>query len=56
MALVVTLSLLLLITILILTFFSQATLNRQISFASAAQARADNLGETALQTIVNDLR
>lgn len=56
MALVVTLALLLLVTILILTFFSQATLNRQISFASAAQSRADNLSQTALQTIVNDLR
>ncbi len=56
MALVVTLALLLLVTILILTFFSQATLNRQISFASAAQSRADNLSQTAIQTIVNDLR
>jgi len=56
MALVVTLALLLLLSILVMAFFSQATLNRQISFASAAQARADNVSETALQTIVGDLR
>ncbi len=56
MALVVTLAMLLLVTILILTFFSQATLNRQISFASAAQARAENLSQTALQTVIADLQ
>lgn len=56
MALVVTLAMLLLVTILILTFFSQAALNRQISFASAAQARADSVSQTALQTIITDLQ
>ena len=56
MALLVVLSILALVSVLVLAFFSQATLNRQTSFASVGQARAENVAETALQTVVGDLR
>ena len=56
MALLVVLAILALVSVLVLAFFSQATLNRQTSFASAGQARAEDMAETALQSVVGDLR
>ncbi|SDT94223.1 hypothetical protein SAMN05444156_0936 [Verrucomicrobium sp. GAS474] len=56
MALVLVLSLLALVSVLIMSFFGQAAANRQISFASSGQERADLLAVTALQTILGDLR
>jgi hypothetical protein len=55
-ALVLTLALLILITAIILAFFSQATLHRQISFSSSGQNRANLLSQSALDTIVADLQ
>lgn len=53
---VITLAALLLISAILLVFFDQSTLNRQISFSSAGQYRADMVARTALDTIVGDLR
>ncbi len=55
-ALVIILSAVVLVSILVILFISQATLNRQISFSSAGQYRAETVGVTALDTIVGDLR
>src|SRR5882762_9414118 len=54
-ALVVVSFALVLISILILAFFSQAILNRKISFSSASQARANMLALSALNFIQGDL-
>lgn len=56
MALIMVLAALALISALVLAFFSQAILNRQISFLSAGQSRAQFLAGTAMQTIKGDLR
>ena len=50
------LSAVVLVSILVILFISQATLNRQISFSSAGQYRADSVATTAMDTIVGDLR
>ena len=55
-ALVITLAALVLISALLLVFLNQSALNRQISFSSAGQYRADLLAHTALDTITGDLR
>jgi len=55
-ALVIILSAVVLVSILVILFISQATLNRQISFSSAGQYRAEAVGVTAMDTIVGDLR
>ena len=55
-ALVVTLSVLVLIVAILLTFFTQSTISRQISFSSAGQYRADSIARTAMDTITGDLR
>lgn len=55
-ALVITLALLVLICALVLSFFVQSTLSRQIAFSSAGQYRADLAAQTALDTIIGDLR
>jgi Tfp pilus assembly protein PilX len=55
-ALVITLAVLVLITALLVLFFNESVLNRQISFSSAGEYRADVTAHTALDTIVGDLR
>ncbi|SDT94837.1 hypothetical protein SAMN05444156_0987 [Verrucomicrobium sp. GAS474] len=55
-ALIITLAILVLITAILLAFFSQSALNRQISFSSAGQFRADLVARAALETIDGDLR
>lgn len=50
------LSALVLVCIIVLLFMSRSLLNRQISFTSAGQYRAENLGVTAIDTIVGDLK
>lgn len=53
-ALIVALFSLLLITLVVLAFFGQARLNRQISFSSASQARANILALSALDFVKAD--
>ncbi|XHR31246.1 MAG: hypothetical protein ACFUZC_11970 [Chthoniobacteraceae bacterium] len=53
---VITLTMLALITGILLAFFIQSMLSRQVSFSSAGHYRADNLAQTAIDTIVGDLR
>jgi hypothetical protein len=55
-ALVITLAAVVLISAIILVFFGQSTLHRQMSYTSAGQYRADLVAHTALDTIVGDLR
>lgn len=55
-ALVITLATLVLVSAILLLFFDQSILNRQISFSSAGQYRADVLAHTAVDTITGDLR
>jgi len=55
-ALVITLGTLVLVTVLILAFFSRAQLNRQVSFSSTNLLKADMLGRSALDIIVGELR
>jgi Tfp pilus assembly protein PilX len=47
-ALVITLAVLVLITALLVLFFNESVLNRQISFSSAGEYRADVTAHTAL--------
>ncbi len=56
MALVLTLSTVVLLTVLVLAFFSRAQLNRQISFSSTNLFKADALSRSALDIIVGELR
>lgn len=56
MALVLTLSTVVLLTTLVLAFFSRAQLNRQISFSSTNLFKADALSRSALDIIVGELR
>ncbi len=44
-----------LVTLLIVSFLSQASLSRQMSFSSSGQMRAGIVGQTALDTILGDL-
>jgi len=55
-ALTITLMSLVLISIIVLAFFTRSHLNRQISFSSAGQYRVDLVADTAMDTIVGDLR
>lgn len=55
-ALVITLSCLVILSIIVAAFLSQAILNRQLAFSSAGQIRAQVLAETAADLIVKDLR
>jgi len=55
-ALVITLAMLVLVCVLVLSFFVQSTLSRKISFSSAGQYNADLVARTALDTVVGDLR
>ncbi len=55
-ALVIILAMVVLVSVLALTFYVHADLSRQISFSTAAQYRASQLGTIACDTIVGDLR
>jgi len=55
-ALVITLSCLVILSIIVVAFLSQAVLNRQLAFSSSGQVRAQMLAETATDLIVRDLR
>jgi hypothetical protein len=55
-AIIITLSVLVLIVAILLAFFTQSTISRQISFSSASRYRADTIAHTALDTITGDLR
>lgn len=55
-ALVVVLAAVVLTCIITLAFFNQSTLNKQISFSSAGQLRAENVARLGIATIVGDLR
>lgn len=55
-ALVITLSCLVILSIIVVAFLSQATLNRQLALSSAGQTRAQVLAEAAKNTIIDDLR
>jgi Tfp pilus assembly protein PilX len=55
-ALVIVLAFVVIITGVILAFFSQSLFTRQISDASANQAKADLLAEGAAQSIIGDLQ
>lgn len=54
-ALIITLSLLVLLTIMVVAFVSRATLQRQVAFTSVGLSRAESLGHTSLDAIVVDL-
>lgn len=56
MALVITLSAVVLLTVLVLAFFSRAQLNRQISYSSTNLIKSDILARSALDIIVGELR
>jgi len=55
-ALVVALTAIVLITVIVLAFFSKALLNRQISFTSTNQIKSDMLARTALDIVVGEVR
>ncbi len=55
-ALILVLAALVLISALVLTFLTNSSLSRLIAYSSAGQARADQLAQTAMGTIVGDLR
>ncbi|GAT32564.1 Tfp pilus assembly protein PilX [Terrimicrobium sacchariphilum] len=54
-ALVVTLCILVLLTVLVLAYFDRALVQRKISFSSAGQARAQTVALTAMESITGDL-
>lgn len=55
-ALVVALTAIVLITVIVLAFFSKALLNRQISYTSTNQIKSDMLARTALDIVVGEVR
>lgn len=55
-ALVVALTAIVLITVIVLAFFSKALLNRQVSFTSTNQIKSDMLARTALDIVVGEVR
>jgi len=56
MALVITLAAVVLLTMLVMAFFSRAQLNRQISFSSICQVKADAMAHSALDIVIGELR
>ncbi|HSI85764.1 MAG TPA: hypothetical protein VK970_18415 [Candidatus Methylacidiphilales bacterium] len=56
MVLVITLAAVLLLSILVLTFFSRANLNRQISFSGTNLVKVDVLARSSLDVVVGELR
>jgi hypothetical protein len=55
-ALVITLAVLVLLSSLLLVFFDLGQLNRQISFSSAGEFRADTIAHAAIDTTIGDLQ
>lgn len=55
-ALIVTLSLIVLITALLLAFFVNSTLNRQLETSSASRVETDILTRSALELIIGDIK
>ncbi len=55
-ALLIVLAAIVLVSTIVLTFYIQSTLSRQISFSSSSQFRAEKISAVALDIIVNDLR
>ncbi len=55
-ALIIVLSFIVIVTGVIIAFFSRATLGRQISRTSVAQIQSKTLADTALNTLIGDLR
>lgn len=55
-ALLITLAAVTLLSALIVAYLSKSILQRQLAFSSAGQARAEAAAETAVQTILSDLR
>ena len=56
MALVITLAALVLLTIVILAFFSRAQLQRQIAYSYAGLMRSDSLARSALDIVAGEIR
>jgi len=56
MALVITLGAVVLITALIVTFFSNAQLNRRISYSNTNTVKADQLTRSALEIVIGEIR
>jgi len=56
MALILTLGILVLLTVLMLAFFSRATLNRKISFSSTNLLKADSVARSAVDIVVGEIR
>jgi hypothetical protein len=56
MALVITLGAVVLITALIVTFFSNAQLNRRISYSNTNTVKADQLTRSALEIVVGEIQ
>ncbi len=56
MALIITLFTVVLLTLLVMVFFSKAMINRQISFSSANLAKTEMLAQAALETVIGELR
>jgi hypothetical protein len=56
MALILSLFFVVLLTFLVLTFFSRAMLDRQIATSSSAQIQVDNLARAAFKIVVGELR
>jgi len=56
MALIITLSTLVLVSVLILAFFSRAQFNRQVSFSSTNLLKAEMLGRSAVEIVVGEIR
>jgi hypothetical protein len=55
-AIVVALAAIVLLTVIVLAFFSKALLNRQISFTSTNQIKSDMLARTALDIVIGEIR
>src|ERR1700722_54383 len=55
-ALIITLAFILLLTGVVVAFFSKAMTGSQVSSASAGRVRADLLADGAVDTIISDLR
>ncbi len=55
-ALLITLSAVVLITVLILAFFSNSQLNRQISYSNTNTVKADQLARSALEIVTGQIR
>ncbi|PTX96710.1 hypothetical protein DB345_05875 [Spartobacteria bacterium LR76] len=55
-ALVIAMAAIVLITVIVLAFFSRALLNRQVSFTSTNQIKSDMLARMAMDVVVGEIR